>query len=133
MSSEIIDVQAVEVPKSRRGGRREGAGRKPSGYQKPEQVIDYEKARARKESALADLNELEFKIKSGQYVSRDQVQQAGATVLSTVAQALRSLSDNLERRGVPPEICVQVEAAVTETLADAAKDLQKYVMEEAEE
>ena len=44
-------------------------------------------------------------------------------MLATISQTLRSISDNLERRGVQPEVCVQVEAAVNETLADAARDL----------
>ena len=90
---------------------------------KPDEVVDYEKAKARNEEAKAGLNELELKIKSGEYVARAQVRQASATMLATISQTLRSISDNLERRGVQPEVCVQVEAAVNETLADAARDL----------
>ena len=90
---------------------------------KPDEVVDYEKAKARNEEAKAWLNELELKIKSGEYVARAQVRQASATMLATISQTLRSISDNLERRGVQPEVCVQVEAAVNETLADAARDL----------
>jgi hypothetical protein len=105
------------------GGAREGAGRKPSGYVKPQETLDFELARARKESALADKYELEYKIASGEYVSRASVKQASATVLSTIAQTLRSVSDNLERRGVPTDVCVLVDSTITEVLADAAKDL----------
>jgi len=108
---------------SGRGGARAGAGAKPAGYVKPDEVVDYEKAKARNEEAKAGLNELELKIKSGEYVARAQVRQASATMLATISQTLRSISDDLERRGVPPEVCVQVEAAVNETLADAARDL----------
>ncbi len=85
---------------------------------------DYERARARKESALADKYELEVKIQSGEYVARSAVKQASATVLATIAQTLRSISDNLERRGVPADVCVLVDATVSEVLSDASKDLE---------
>lgn len=120
-----LDLQpdgTVTLP--RHGGARAGAGRKPADYVKPDEVVDYEKARARNEQAKAELNELELKIKSGQYVSRASVQQASATVLATLAQGMRSISDNLERRGVPPEVCVKVEAIITEGMADIASDLE---------
>jgi hypothetical protein len=87
-------------------------------------VVDYEKARARNEQAKAELNELDLKVKSGQYVSRNSVQQASATILATLSQGMRSISDNLERRGVPPDVCVQVEAIINEGLADVARDLE---------
>ena len=90
---------------------------------KPEQVVDYEKARARNEQAKAELNELDLKVKSGEYVSRAAVQQASATVLATLAQGMRSISDNLERRGIPPEVCVKVEEIINAGMADVARDL----------
>lgn len=108
----------------RRGGARQGAGRKPTGYEKPESALDYDKARARKEAALADLHELDYKVKSGEYVSRAAVRQASATLIANLAQTMRSVSDNLERRGVPPAVCAQVDATISETLADAARDLE---------
>lgn len=108
----------------RRGGARHGAGAKPAGYKKPESVLDYDKARARKETALADLHELDYKVKSGEYVSRAAVRQASATLIANLAQTMRSVSDNLERRGVPPAVCAQVDATISETLADAARDLE---------
>lgn len=106
------------------GGSRAGSGRKPTGYEKSETAIDYGTARARKEAALADLHELDYKVKSGEFVARAAVQQASATVVSNLAQTLRSVSDNLERRGVPPAVCAQVDAAINETLADAARDME---------
>lgn len=108
----------------RRGGAREGAGRKAAGYEKPQRVIDFEQAKARKEAALADMHELQFRIKSGEYVSRDSVRQASATILATVAQTLRSVGDNLERQGVAPDVCAKVDAILAETLAEAARDLR---------
>ena len=119
---ELLPDGAV-VRRRTNGGAREGSGRKPSGYVKPQEVVDFDLARARKESALADKYELEYKIASGEYVSRASVKQAAAVVLSTIAQTLRSVSDNLERRGVPPDVCVMVDATITEVLSDAAKDL----------
>lgn len=132
-------TEVFEIP--RNGGRRAGAGRKP-GYspKKADDLIsglddgtanettrsaaDFAIARARKEKALADLNELDYKVKSSQYVSRASVQQASATALATLAQGMRSISDNLERRGVPPDVCIQVEAIINEGLADIARDLE---------
>lgn len=93
------------VRPSSRGGARPGAGRKPAGYEQPQERIDYERERARNEKAKADLNELDFKVKSGEYVPREAVQQAAATLLSSVAQTLRSIPDTLERRiNTSPEI-----------------------------
>ena len=107
-----------------RGGARVGAGRKGAAYEKPERVIDFELAKARKESALADMHELQFKIKSGEYLPRVSVRQASAMILSTVAQTLRSVGDNLERQGVSADVCAKVDSILTDTLADAARDLK---------
>lgn len=106
------------------GGARDGAGRKPKGYQKAPEVIEFEKARARNEAAKAQLNELEVKIKSGEYVSRAAVQQASATIIATFAQGVRSIADNLERKGIAPEICAQVETILDEGLASLSQDLE---------
>jgi phage terminase Nu1 subunit (DNA packaging protein) len=96
---------AGNVRPSMRGGARPGAGRKPAGYEQPQERIDYERERARNEKAKADLNELEFKVKSNEYVPREAVQQAAATMLALVAQTLRSIPDTLERRiNTSPEI-----------------------------
>lgn len=136
MDMELLDSDGKVIKTEKRGGARAGAGRKPPGYQKPKETMDYDKARARKESALADLNELDYKVKSGQYVSRDAVKQACATIMATLAQGIRSLPDNLERRGVEPKVCVQIDAAITEALADTGKALetlwQKVVVEEVD-
>ena len=113
-----------QVTPAKHGGARAGTGPKPKGYVKPPEAVKFDVARARKEAALADMHELDYKIKSQGYVSRASVRQASATVISTIAQTLRSLSDNLERRGVPPATCALIDAAVNETLADAARDLE---------
>jgi hypothetical protein len=125
-SNEDLFVDGVEVLDrlDGRGGARLGAGRKGAGYEKPERVIDFELAKARKESALADMHELAFKIKSGEYLPRVAVRQASAMILSTVAQTLRSVGDNLERQGVSADVCARVDVILTDTLAEAARDLK---------
>ncbi|SPC17383.1 hypothetical protein CO2235_90257 [Cupriavidus oxalaticus] len=103
------------------GGARSGAGRKPKEYVKPPVLEDFDEARARNERAKADLNELEFKIKSGEYVSRAAVVQATATAYSTIAQTLRSLPDHLERRlALAPDIAEEIGRQVDESLAELA-------------
>lgn len=102
------------------GGKRAGAGRKPKGYETPPEKLDYDKAKARSEAAKADLAELDFKIKSGQYVERNTVVQVVATAYAAIAQTLRSIPDNLERKGVAPEVCEKVGSHIDDTLNDLA-------------
>ncbi len=111
------------MTESTRGGFRPGAGRKPADYVPPPETIEYNKAKARNEAAKADMAELDFRIKSGQYVDRAAVQQAGAMVLTTIAQALRTISDNLERKGVPVDVCVKVDEVINNVLAKAGEKL----------
>ena len=109
-----------------RGGARAGAGRKPSGYDKPEEGVQYDKAKARKEASLADMHELNFKIKLGQYVERAAYREASATLVANMAQTLRSLADNLERKfSLDPKIAVAIEAEIDAALNDVASGLQK--------
>lgn len=84
-------------------------------------------ALARKETALADLHELDFKIKSGQYLSRDAFREASATLLAELAQGLRSLPDTLERKhGLPPAVVQAVEADIDDALARVAEGLSMF-------
>lgn len=108
-----------------RGGARAGAGRKPMGYQKPVEVSDYEEAKARNETAKAGINEIELKIKDGSYIARAEVQEASATLLATVAQTLRSIPDNLERKGVPAATCQLVERVLDDAMAGLADGLER--------
>lgn len=118
-----LDSNGVARPAGH-GGARAGAGRKPPGYQKPAESVAFDKARARNEEAKAALNELELKVKTGEYVARVAVQQASATVIATFAQTLRSIGDNLERKGVSTAVCQQVEQVIDEALASLASDLE---------
>ena len=106
------------------GGARANSGRKSPGHVKSDDDTNYGAARARKEAALADLHELDFKVKSGEFVARGAVRQASATIVANLAQTLRSVSDNLERRGIAPLVCAQVDEAINEALADAARDME---------
>lgn len=125
------------------GGKRTGAGRKRGYSPKKAAAIDsgveqsdpsdqtsvavrFAQARARKETALADLNELSFKVKSGEFVSRDAVRQGAATVLAALAQSLRSLPDTLERKhSLAPEVIQMVEIEIDAALLDASSELQR--------
>jgi phage terminase Nu1 subunit (DNA packaging protein) len=120
---DLMDDGSVRGARSSHGGARAGAGRKPADYVKPQEIQDFESARARNEAAKADLNELEYKIKSGEYVEREAVKQASATALATLAQALRSLPDTLERRlNVSPEITELIGAEIDACLESLSED-----------
>ena len=137
--AEYTDV--FEIPSH--GGRRAGAGG-PKGYSKKraaemggESSVDgddvtataVKKARAvaRKEEALAGLNELELKIKSGEYLSRTAYREASATLLAELAQGLRSLPDTLERKfGLSPEALLHVEKTIDEAMQGVADGLELF-------
>lgn len=112
------------------GGYRPGAGGKPPGYEKPSEAKALAESKARKEAALADMHELDFKIKSGQYLPREAFRDACATLLSSVAQSLRSLPDNLERKfNLTPEQAGEVEKTINAVLGDLADDLADLTRE----
>jgi len=124
-----IDLFA-DTPKRTHGGRREGAGRKPADYVPPPEKLDFDKARARNEQSKADLNELEFRIKSKQYLPRAAIQQAAATAIASFAQTMRSVPDNLERtHGISPEIAEEVGKAIDLALQDLAHEFQMMTAE----
>lgn len=108
------------------GGARKGAGRKPASYAPSPDKQDFEAARARNESAKADLNELELAIKRGEYVQRSAVQEATATALSALSQTLRSVPDNIERKlGVSPEVAQEVGYLIDAALNDVAAKFEE--------
>lgn len=113
--------------------RAPGAGRKPADYVPSEDRLDYEAARARNESAKADLNELELAIKRGEYVPRAEVQEATATALSALSQTLRSVPDNLERTlGIAPELAQEVGAQIDAALDDVATRFEELTLQSVE-
>ncbi|WP_315127222.1 DUF1441 family protein [Comamonas antarctica] len=84
-------------------------------------------AKARKEVALAGLNELDLKVKSGQYLPRAAFREASATLLAALSQGLRSMPDTLERKfGLQPEVLEFIEGVVDESLATVADGLALF-------
>lgn len=149
MTGQSVD-DIFDVPGN--GGRRAGSGRK-RGYSpkrasllldqngdiiddEPEDSVvkvatEFAKAKARKESALADHHQLAYKIKSGQYVERAAVQAVSATLLATLAQNMRSIPDNLERKfNLSPEAAEFVESVINSVLADVAEGLAIFSTED---
>ena len=124
-----------DIPRPGRGGRRAGAGRKPAPVkeaiaQKIETagVSDIYVSKARKEEAQASMAELELRIKSEQYVSRDAVRTVSARMLATLAQALRSIPDNVERQfALRPEQVQMIADLVDDALDEAATALVNLV------
>ena len=115
------------------GGARPGAGRKPADYVPSDDRLDYEAARARNESAKADLNELDLAIKRGEYVPRAEVQAATATALSALSQTLRSVPDNLERTlGLSPDIAQEVGRQIDAALDDMATRFEELTAQAIE-
>ena len=109
------------------GGARRGSGAKPAGYVKPEEAVNFDKARARNEDAKAGLNEIELKKAQGEYLSRTAFREACATLLAEVAQALRSIPDQLERKhALPPAAVQSVEKTIDEALATLAGGLELF-------
>ena len=84
-------------------------------------------AKARKEVALAGLNELELKIKTGEYLPRAAYREATATLLATLSQGLRSLPDTLEREcGLAPDVLDMVDAVINSALSEVAESLALF-------
>jgi len=96
-------------------------------YSSAEAKLQKERASAHKEFVLAKSHELEFLARSGEYLPRAAFREATATLLATLAQRLRSLPDELERRcPLSPEVLERIEQVVDEVLANAADDLMSY-------
>lgn len=90
----------------------------------------YAGAKARKEAALAAKAELEFRIKSGQYLPREAVRSALATAFQSIAQSLRSIPDNLERKmGVSSEVAEAVGLSIDEAMGDLAYSMEQIHLE----
>lgn len=89
-------------------------------------------AKARKETALAGLNELQLKVKSGEYLPRAAYQEATATLLSMLSQGLRSLPDTIERKfNVPTDVLQLIEAAIDDGLNEVAEALALFAEKKA--
>lgn len=105
------------------GGHREGAGR-PSGP-RSEASKQFEAARARHELAKAQRAELALKVATGEYLPRAAYQQANATALAMLTQAIRSIPDNLERQfKLAPEVLDAISEAHDAALNQVAEQLR---------
>ena len=114
---------AAPVYRSGHGGARPNSGRRGKEYESSPVALDFDEARARNETAKAGLNEIELKIKAGEYIARAAVQSASATALATMAQTMRSIPDNMERKGIAPEICAMVERVIDDVMAGLSQEL----------
>jgi phage terminase Nu1 subunit (DNA packaging protein) len=86
----------------------------------------YSTAKARKEVAQASKAELEFRIMDGQYLPRESIRSALAEAYQAVAQSLRSIPDNLERKlGVTPDIAEVVSTAIDEAMGELAYSMEQ--------
>lgn len=109
------------------GGARPNSGPKRAGYVKSGEAVDFDKAKARNEAAKAGLNELELKIKRGEYLSRTAYREASAVLLAELAQGLRSLPDTLERKfGLPPKVVQHIESTLDEAMKSVADGLELF-------
>ena len=115
---------ANDFPLNSHGGARENSGRKGGGYVKPQEAIDFDKAKVRTEVAKAEKLERENQVAEGLLVSRAAVQQAAATAYAALAQSLRSIPDELEREGFPPDLCRKVEGIIDETMSGHAAQME---------
>lgn len=117
-----------KIPGGKRGGARPGAGGK-KGVPRSETADTYTvyaKARADKETALARREELKFELESGSVVSRDDVRRASATAFAVIAQTLRAIPDNIERRlGIAPEIIEEISRQIDDAMGVLSEDLEK--------
>lgn len=124
---EVFDrpLDAKTARTSGRGGARPGSGPKPSGYVKPPEAVALDKARARKEAALAGKAEIELLVAERKYGDREAFRQAAATALSSLVQTLRSIPDNLERKlGISPEVAQSVGDQIDNALNDLADEFE---------
>ena len=120
---EVLD--ALPRGPAKHGGARKGAGAKPAGYVKSDAAMSFDEARTRNEAAKASLNELELKIKSKEYVAIASVVQSMATAYSAIAQTLRSIPDNLERKiNLDPTVAEEVGRVIDEALADLSNEME---------
>lgn len=82
-------------------------------------------ARALREHAQAALAKLEYQRESGQYVPREIVIQQVAEIFQSLAQALKSIPDQAERRGVSDKRTLElITNAVDAALLDAQDRLK---------
>jgi phage terminase Nu1 subunit (DNA packaging protein) len=114
-SGRVVQFSARKPSKC--GGKRRGAGRKAAPAE------SYEAARRRKESALADIRQLEANKRKGELVEVDAVAREFASLCGTIRGALLAVPNRLRERLphlTPEDVLVideEIRAALTR-LAD---------------
>ncbi len=84
----------------------------------------------RKNLALAKRAEFELQVRAGEYLPRGDYRAASAQAFARIAQAIRSLPDNLERKaGLTPDAVQHAEEVVDAVLSNLADDLEKVFNE----
>jgi len=108
-----------------RGGRRPGAGRKPKQEQQDD-IARYNKAKADKERALADLRTMEAATQARELIPVAEVEAAYSQSNARVAQMLLGLPDQFERAvGMSPEACALLETLIHGAMESLADDLAR--------
>lgn len=136
---DVIDVYEVTT----HGGRREGAGA-PKGYsrKRADEIangapadgdertnIAVRKAKAVAEKAEWDAKqaELNYRVDNKEYLSRGAYREASATLLSELAQGLRSIPDTLERKfGLAPDVVQHIQQTIDERMQAVAEGLELF-------
>lgn len=111
-----------------RGGKREGAGRKPkSDGSSGDPYVLLAKAKAKHEIYRANIAELDFRKRSGELLERSDVEVASARLHSFLAQALRNMPDDLERRcGLSAEHVQFVQDYIDSLTSDIGAKLNEF-------
>ena len=124
------------VPPPGRGGKREGAGRKPGTKTARDkqtgetQAAKYAEGRARKELAQAQKAEVDAALALGSVVDRLAVREACAKAFAACSQSLDSIPDDLERTlGVDPDVTMRVREQIDAAKAALAADLKRMFEE----
>lgn len=124
-------MTGINVIPGQHGGARPGGGRKKGGKTNQDAATQFAEARARKETALADLREQEVQARARTLIPAAEVEERIATAFATVAASLLGLPDDLERRhGLETDLVEAVEISVHEImngLADRLVDLAPRV------
>lgn len=124
--SQIKPLAPTPAKSTGHGGKRARAGGKPKAVRDAteEHHIQYTKSRAENETFKAANAKLDYEIKLGKYVLREDVRRAVAVAFATVTQNLRSIPDNLERRlGLSPEVIQQVSIEIDEVMENLSEEL----------
>lgn len=120
-------AQAAKPKSSGHGGARPGAGRKPkSDGSGSDPYIMLARAKAKHEIYKANTAELNFRKREGELLERSDVEVAATRLHAFLAQSLRSLPDDLERRcGLDPEQVV----AIADYIDTLTADIEERIIE----